>query len=257
MVIVSRFAAVAQHDRMWAPRPPGRIRQGREEGQLHPQGELTNTPAVGNEDFWRNVWNDANGLPAGLPPVTANSPEQRRPADRVYEALGSNDNPGHFTLLQGNINGMKGRIEIFNAPMVQETFDAMLQDATDPSNDSRIVDIMSFLAPLRELVGVFQYLRADEVVTRLDAGAADVLTQLQLIELNVADSRGLSAHWNAFYPQYFRLVSDFARTWGQDRINQVRTHYEAHPHALQRAEVLKALKEIEDDIPNWKYKFED
>jgi chitinase len=101
LVTLSRFASVAQHGQMWAPRPVGFIdRRGREIGQAHPEGQLTNIPAAGNENFWRNVWNNANGLPAGLSPVTQNSPEQRRPVDRLFEALGSNSNPTHFTLLR-------------------------------------------------------------------------------------------------------------------------------------------------------------
>ena len=258
LVTVSRFGSVAEHGRMWAPRPAGYIdRRGREIGQAHPAGSYTDRPAAGNENFWRNVWNNANGLPPGLPPVTQNSPEQRRPVDRLYEALGSNSNAAHFTLLQDNINGMKGRVEIFNAPMAQDRFDTFLEDATDPSNDSRNVDIMSFMAPLRELVGMFQYLRASDVVTRIDAGAAAVHFQLQLIELHSPDSQGLSALWNEFYPEYFRLVSEFARTWAGDRIRQIREHYEAHPNNEYRDEVLKALKVIEGDIPKWKYPSED
>ena len=148
---------------------------------------------------------------------------------------------------------MKGRVEIFNSPMGQGRFDTFLRDATDSSNDAPIVDIMSFMAPLRELVGLFQYLRDDDVVTSIDSGAAAVYAQLQLTELHVAAARGLSAHWNEFYPEYFRLVSEFARTWAQDRIRQIRDHYNAHPDAVHRDEVEDALKEIEDDIPNWKH----
>ena len=70
-----------------------------EVGQVHPEGELTTNPAVSNENFWRNVWNDANGLPAGLPPVTLASLVLRRLVDRLFEALGSNNHPTYFTLL--------------------------------------------------------------------------------------------------------------------------------------------------------------
>ena len=92
---------------------------------------------------------------------------------------------------------------------------------------------MTFMSLLRELVGMFQYLSADEVVSRMNASASAVHFQLQLIELYIADARGLSAHWNQFYPAYYRLVSEFARTWGQDRVAQIRDHYNAHPDARQ------------------------
>lgn len=258
MFVIGRFASSAEHGRMWSPRPAGYMdRRGREIGQTHPEGRLTNTPAVGTHNFWRDVWNSANSLPAGLPLVSLDSPEQRRIPDRLYEALGSNNNPSHFTLLQDNINGMKGRVEIFNAPMAPRRFETFLTDATDSSNDAPIVDVMSFMAPLRELVGMFQYLRAYDVITRTDATATAVHFQLQLVELHVADAQGLSAYWNEFYPEYFRLVSQFARTWAQARIAEIRAQYNANPNAMYREDVKKALKEIEDDIPNWKYPFED
>lgn len=52
---------------------------------------------------------------------------------------------------------------------------------------------MSFMAPLRELVALFGYLRDDDVVTSIDNGAALFLAQLQQLELNLPDARGLSA----------------------------------------------------------------
>ncbi|OHW99356.1 chitinase [Colletotrichum incanum] len=255
LVIVSRFASVAEHGQMWAPRPAGHINEntGKAKGQAHPRGRRTTAPAAGNQNFWRNIWGNPTGLPANLPLVTPNSPDMRRPEDRLYEALGSNTHPTHFTFLQDNINGIKGRVEIFNAPMARRPFNIFLRDALDPSNDSPLTDIMSFMAPLRELVALYGYLRASDVVTSIDAGAAAILLQLQIMELNVADARGLVAQWNEFYPDYFRLVGNFARGWARDRIAQVRREYGRRPNAVHRDEVERALKEIEDDIPNWKH----
>lgn len=120
-----------------------------------------------------------------------------------------------------------------------------------------MLDVMRFMSPLRELVGVFEYFRSDEVVTRLDSIADRVYFQAQLIELHTEGSQGLSDHWAEFYPAYCRLVSEFARNWARDRIHQVRARYRAEPRAAHRDEVERALKEIEDDIPNWKYPSED
>lgn len=74
---------------------------------------------------------------------------------------------------------------------------------------------------------------------------------------NTTLNHRLSAHWNEFYPYYFSQVSEFARTWASDQIDWVRTQYDANPDAYDRENVLKELKEIENDIPNWKYAFED
>lgn len=67
----------------------------------------------------------------------------------------------------------------------------------------------------------------------------------------------LSAHWNEFYPYYFEQVSEFARTWAGDQITYIREQYQANPGAFDRASVLKRLTEIENDIPNWKYPWEE
>jgi hypothetical protein len=46
------------------------------------------------------------------------------------------------------------------------------------------------MAPFRETRGVFQYLRSDDVVTRLDTVTAAIYTQLQFLELNIPEARG-------------------------------------------------------------------
>lgn len=149
---------------------------------------------------------------------------------------------------------MKGRVEDFKAPMSKAKFDAFLNAATDPpGGELDYLDVMAFLTPLRELSAMFEYLRDDDVITAIDSSAAAVELQLQLIELHHPDAAGLSRHWDRFYPEYFRLVSEHARTWAQARIVQVRERYAAYPDAEHRDKVLDALREIEDDIPNCKY----
>jgi hypothetical protein len=44
----------------------------------------------------------------------------RRGVDRLLESLGSNSNPYPFTLLQGNVNGMKGRVAAGNAAIADD-----------------------------------------------------------------------------------------------------------------------------------------
>jgi len=36
----------------------------------------------------------------------------------------------------------------------------------------------------------------------------------------------------------------------------IRSQYNANPNAYNQADVLKNLKQLEDDIPNWKYPWE-
>ena len=52
-------------------------------------------------------------------------------------------------------------------------------------------------------------------------------------------------------------MSEFARNWGRTQIARARAAYEAAPTAYNREAVLKELKELEDDLSNWTYAFED
>lgn len=160
-----------------------------EVGQVRPEGPPTRNPAVA-EAFWRDVWNSAEGLPANLPPVTEDSPELRRPVDRLYEALGSTNNAAHFTLLEGSVNAIKGRIEVFNSPMAENRFRTLVRDAAGESGGEAAETIQSFMAPLRETRAVFQYLSEYDVVTRIDTTASAVHSELQLMEQHLEQARG-------------------------------------------------------------------
>ena len=196
LVAGSRFAAVAHHGRHWAPRVAGYMRSDRNGGdrpwgQVTPEGPPTSQPAIASEAFWRDMWN-ANSLPAGLPRVSPGSPDIRNPAQRMYEAIGSNTNAAHFTLLEASINGIKGRIEIFAAPMADVRFTEYVVAALNPSHSesARDTSIQSFMAPLRENLGVFQYLNAPDLVTRVDTTIAAVHAQLLLTEQHIPEARG-------------------------------------------------------------------
>lgn len=195
-LIGARFPAVAHHGQQWAPRPAGYMRSDRNGGtrpwgQVTPEGPPTTEPAMSNEAFWREQWN-ADSLPANLPRVAAGSPDIRNPSQRIYEALGSNTNPLQFTLLQDSVNRIKGAIESYSSPMDKKKFENYVNDALDSANSEteRDTSIQSFMAPLRETRGVFQYLNADDVITRVDRTIEAVHSQLQLIELHIPEARG-------------------------------------------------------------------
>ncbi|KAK6950778.1 hypothetical protein Daesc_007303 [Daldinia eschscholtzii] len=256
LVTASRFAAVANHGRQWRPIPTS-------QRNTVPDGERTRTPAI-RAEFWQNVWNNGQGLPSGLPRVTPNSPELRRPVDRIYERMGSSTNPSHLTILRNSVNAAKGLLEIFRRPMSPDNLRTHVTAALAGSER----DIQAFMAPLRDTVAMFQYLRDPDLVTRMDTIAAGVYSELQIIELNTQGSEGLSAHWNEFYPYYFGQVSEFVRNYVSelfsrlslpivsDSIRYIRQQYEAS-NDPNRESVLKELQEIEDKIPDMKYAFED
>ncbi|KAK8081220.1 hypothetical protein PG996_000001 [Apiospora saccharicola] len=250
------FIASCNHGRMWNRSPKGKIIGGKPSGQLTPEGRRTRTPAIRSE-FWRNVWNDANALPAGLPPVTPTSPEMRRPADRIYEALGSATNLEPLTFLDGAINRAKGCIEGYKRPMSEKKLKRYLRNANQGTDSQRQLAVQTFLAPLRETRGVFQYLRDVHVYTTMDNIVSTVYRELRLIEEHIFEARGISDHWTEWYPYYFSEVSAFARDWAAEHIATIRTFYRENPTAGNRDQVLKELVELEDSVKGWKYMFED
>jgi hypothetical protein len=73
----------------------------------------------------------------------------RRAIDRLFKTLGSTSNPHSFTLLQGNVNGMKGRVA---ANLVAANLSAISHDrieaavrAAEAGDDTRFGEIFGFL----------------------------------------------------------------------------------------------------------------
>ncbi|KAI0411936.1 hypothetical protein F5X98DRAFT_356233 [Xylaria grammica] len=241
----SRFASVANWGRNWRREPY----QGA--GNSLPRGSPTRTRGI-RSDFWVNVWNNPQGLPSGLPPVTPGSTDLRRPVDRVFEALGSNTNPSHLVLLQGAIDRVKGRYEGFRPPIENVDFERYVRQGAN-GNDTAI---QSFLAPLRETIAMFEYLRDPAIASRRHTIASSVTQQLQLIERHTRGSEGLTAHWHEFYPFYFNQVSIFARSYVTGRVQYIQRYF-SRAGSYKRESVLAEVKEIADKIPELKYPWDE
>ncbi|RWA07611.1 hypothetical protein EKO27_g7496 [Xylaria grammica] len=241
----ARFASVANWGRHWLPMPYI------DPYISFPLGAPTQTPGI-RTAFWEDVWNNPEGLPRNLPLVTPDSADLRRPVDRVFEALGSNTNPSHFVLIQSAINNVKGQFEAFAFPMQDNEFNGYVRQALAGNNTA----IRCFLAPLRETIAMFQYLRDPDIDSRRNTIATSVTEQLQLIEQHTEGSEGLTAHWHEFYPFYFSQVSEFARNWVNDRVRYIQRTF-AGSESYERDFVLKEAQEIEKQIPDLKYPWED
>lgn len=142
-MFVTRFTATANHGRLPRPVP---VSGGR--NQI-PDGPPTRTPAI-PDVFWQNVWDNREGLPAGLPRVTLNGPDLRRPWDRIYERFGSDNNPSHFVILRDAVNAAKGRIENFVRPMSEANMRMHVRVAlAGGEGDEQAIE--AFMSPLREV----------------------------------------------------------------------------------------------------------
>lgn len=113
-----------------------------------PQGRRTRTAPI-PDSFWQNVWDNANGLPSGLPRVAPRSPDLRQPGQRIFERIGSNTNPSHFVLLRDSVNAIKGRLEGFTSPINVDTWERYVDDAAGQHGSE--LDVMIFMAPLRDV----------------------------------------------------------------------------------------------------------
>ena len=226
------------------------------------------------QQFWEDVWNNAQGLPANLPRVThsTNRRDFRQPSTRMAEAIGSTTNARNFVLLQNSVNVMKGLIEIFKDPIGADRFDDFMNDVGN-GDQAAIEQVLAIMRDVStqssswklalsitfgQLVGVFQYVNDEDIMTRFDTVATSIYDELRIIEVNTFASAGLSAHWNNFYPFYYAQVSERARTWLSDAIRRTR-------EALQQTttsnnptleSTLKALNELEDQVETMMYPFE-
>ncbi|KAH8799323.1 hypothetical protein F5884DRAFT_118714 [Xylogone sp. PMI_703] len=204
------------------------------------------------DSFWRSVWDNREGLPAGLPPVAANSPNLRRPWDRLYERLGSVTNPGNFLILRDSVNAGKVALEPFQCPTSPNRIKRFVSNAINGDEES----IEQFMSPLRRTVSVFEYLRDPLTGTRIDSTVPGIYQDLQLIKHHTEGAQGLSAHWIEFYPYYTQQISPFARKYVSDQIRHIRPQHQdlASPY---HEYVLSELLKIENKIPEMKYKSED
>ncbi len=103
---------------------------------------------------------------------------------------------------------------------------------------------------------MFDYVRNDAIVTRMDQIATAVRNELAVIERYTQGANGLTAHWDQFYPYYFQQVSEFARTYVANQIRVIRQEFAAQD-STYRDSVLTELLEIESKIPDMRYAFED
>ncbi|KAK4164086.1 glycosyl hydrolases family 18-domain-containing protein [Cladorrhinum sp. PSN259] len=242
-MMLSRFPAVASHGRQWAR---GRVMHARTNPV--PSGPRTRTPAI-PESFWRDVWENPQGLPREL--QVADSFRTRRPDQAFAEGLGSSTNRANFLLLQREVNRAKGEIEIFKRHMSDDRLRRRINGAIG-GNQTAAEEV---LQSLQETQAVFTYLNDPDVITRADNTAALIQTALRNIEAAIPQARGLAAHWDEFYPHYFSDVSAYQRQVVTNQTMAIRAAFQASTSPF-RDSVLRAVEDIENKIPDMKYPFE-
>jgi len=138
LMLTSRFPAVANHGRSWTQRPMGNANR-------IPIGPATRTPAIANENFWRDVWDNPTALSARVERLTETSPQIRTPSELFAEAFGSTSNPSNFVFLEMAVNRAKGRIEGFRRNIADDTLEDMIDNAVS-GNENAANEILETFA---------------------------------------------------------------------------------------------------------------
>ena len=96
-----------------------------------PDGQTMQLPrgAIGSSILQRVLFSDS--LPAGIGGVGPNDANRdiREPITRIIQAAGNTRNPDNFIPTEAQINGMKGLIMGFDAPISESVFLSIVRDA--------------------------------------------------------------------------------------------------------------------------------
>lgn len=96
-----------------------------------PDGQTQRLPhgAIDSAILQRVLFTES--LPAGVGGVGRNDANRdiREPITRIIQAAGNTRNPDNFIPTEDQINGMKGQIMGFNAPMAELRFSTTVRDA--------------------------------------------------------------------------------------------------------------------------------
>ncbi|KAL4804924.1 hypothetical protein BDV18DRAFT_161323 [Aspergillus unguis] len=145
---------------------------------------------------------DPTGPPVSIQPNTPN--------DRLFEALGSNDYPYPFSLVEKQINSAKGRLMGGSAPTGLKEVRNASETAPKSGSDE---DINRMLQSARVGISIFDYLNDENVSRRFNAAWAQVRQQAAYIEEDVPELPDLAARWVEFFNDFLQARQELAQNW--------------------------------------------
>ncbi|KAJ5153568.1 uncharacterized protein N7482_010046 [Penicillium canariense] len=165
--------------------------------QLLPSGQFSRFTAI-DGDTLRSVLHAENEALAARPPVQVNpdgvpvgvQPDSAN--DRLFEALGLNDYPYPFSLLEKQVNAAKGRLMGGKAATAVETVRTDAKKALESGED---IDINKMLQDVRIGISIFDYLNEAE------AG---------YVEQDVPQLPDLAARWEEFFNDFMQTRQEEA-----------------------------------------------
>ncbi|KAL4942052.1 hypothetical protein BDV06DRAFT_212164 [Aspergillus oleicola] len=148
-----------------------------------------------------------DGVPVGIQPDTPN--------DRLFEALGSNNYPYPFSLVEKQINGAKGRLMAGKAPTAVKT---VRKHSTKALKSGKDKDINTMLQEVRVGISIFDYLNKADVSERFDAVRHQVRLQAGYVEEDVPELPDLAARWVEFFNDFVQTQQEQAQNWLREAV---------------------------------------
>ncbi|KAF9874970.1 bacteriodes thetaiotaomicron symbiotic chitinase [Colletotrichum karsti] len=190
--------------------------------------------------FWTNAWQSEN---AGL---GGQSPEQY-----VSRHLGSTSQPKSLVLLEAPIHTIKDRLERYMQPISDANFKKYVARAV--GGEQAAVD--SFFAPLRQTIGVFEYLQDQTIAAHMQDIVKNVANALGEVGREFPEAAGLADIWREAHSHYFEQVSAHARALMNRRISELRASFESTTLPY-RDGVLDELDRMQESVPYLRYPWE-
>ncbi|KAL4739524.1 glycoside hydrolase superfamily [Aspergillus similis] len=181
--------------------------------QLLPSGQFSRFTAI-DGDTLRSVLHAENEALAARPPIQVNpdgvpvgvQPDSAN--DRLFEALGSNNYPYPFSLLEKQVNAAKGRLMGGKAATAVETVRTDAKKALESGED---IDINKMLQDVRIGISIFDYLNEAEVSERFNAVRHQVRLQAGYVEQDVPQLPDLAARWEEFFNDFVQTRQEEAQ----------------------------------------------
>ncbi|KAL4913634.1 hypothetical protein BDW62DRAFT_214104 [Aspergillus aurantiobrunneus] len=175
--------------------------------RILPSGATSQFTAI-DRDTLRSI--NPDGVPVGIQPDTQN--------DRLFEALGSNNYPYPFSLVEKQINGAKGRLMGGKAPTAVTT---VRKHSTKALKSRKDEDINTMLQDVRVGFSIFDYLNKTDVSERFDAVRHQVPLQAGYVEEDVPELPELAARWVEFFNDFVQTRQEQAQNWLGEASNKV------------------------------------
>lgn len=211
-----------------------------------PDGQTQRLPhgAIDSAILQRVLFTES--LPAGVGGVGRNDANRdiREPITRIIQAAGNTRNPDNFIPTEDQINGMKGQIMGFNAPMAELRFSTTVRDAATGLDINSAQEIFT---TFNVLIGVFEYLQQDDVALR--RARSELAVQLEwgrTEDLDPAMDGAASTHMMMMY-RHNRWVEQFAQNWLSDHIEAFENEiFKQEPDNAE--EMMKTLSDLRSRI---------